>query len=69
MHNEHNEQNDSWSWLDVFTRSGGQWVFRKRVARDYDSTYEKMRVEIARTLSSSPAVPMSLDDFKLVKRP
>lgn len=62
------EMNDQWSWLDVYTKSGAEWVFRKRVARD-NRTYEELRIDIARMLSSSPAVPMRLEDFKLVKRP
>lgn len=63
------EMDDQWSWLDVYTKSGGEWVFRKRVARDHSKTYEELRIDIARMLSSSPAVPMSLEDFKLVRRP
>ena len=65
--------NADWAWLDVYTRSksGGviNWNFRKRVARKGDASFDDMRVQIARLLGQSPAVPMSFDDFKLVKRP
>ena len=63
------QQNENWCWIDVYTKSGNEWVFRKRVAREYDKTFDQMRMSIARMLSSSPAVPMRLEDFRLVKRP
>jgi len=69
-----NNEEQDWSWLDVYTRmknkkSEMEWAFRKRVARTEGATFEEMRTRIARTLGQSPAVPMSYDDFKLVRRP
>ena len=67
------QEDGEWAWLDVYTRMKSQkdteWAFRKRVARKAGETFEEMRSGIARMLGSSPAVPMSFKDFKLVKRP
>ena len=63
------ETDDTWAWLDVYTKSKDQWVFRRRVPRPEDKTFEELRSSIARSLGQSPAVPMSFSDLKLVKRP
>lgn len=69
---ETTETSNNWRWVDVYTKAkrDGEmtWVFRKRVARE-GATFEELRVSIARLLGSSPAVPMSFDDFQLIKRP
>lgn len=66
-------QDDAWAWLDVYTKNrtkeGTVWVFRKRIARIEGKSFAGMREHVARMLGQSPAVPMSIDDFKLVKRP
>ena len=62
-----------WAWLDVYTKTKKDgkltWVFRKRVARKEGASFDEMRQRIARLLGQSPAVPMSYEDMKLVKRP
>ena len=62
-----------WAWLDVYTKSKKDgkvnWVFRKRVARKDGASFDEMRQQIARLLGQSPAVPMSYEDMKLVRRP
>jgi hypothetical protein len=67
--NQPDNEEDSWAWLDVYTKSKDDWVFRKRVPRSHGQGFNEMRSSIARSLSQSPAVPMSFSDFKLVKRP
>ena len=70
---ESTETTTEWAWLDVYTKSKKDgkinWVFRKRVARKGGASYEEMRQQIARLLGQSPAVPMSYEDMKLVRRP
>ncbi len=69
IQNNPQQSDDDWAWLDVYTKSGSDWVFRKRVPRREGQSFAEARSAIARTLSQSPAVPMSFSDFKLVRRP
>ena len=54
-----------YTWVDIYTKNGSSWVFRRRVAAPEDGNLNALRNRMCRELAPSPAIPLEVSEVKL----